>query len=84
MAFDFPLTDGLDNGHTVQNTERGVYYSWNANRSKWIVTGTTREENLGSSVWVGDNPPDPAKIGDLWYNTEDDDLTLYILSLIHI
>ena len=43
MAFNFPDTAGLENGHTVENEQRGVFYSWDGNRGKWVVSGTTRE-----------------------------------------
>ena len=34
----------------------------------------------GAETHVGENPPADAKVGDLWYCTKPDDLTLYVLA----
>jgi hypothetical protein len=121
MAFNFPDTNDLDNGHTVENTQRGVFYSWDGSRGKWIVSGTTREgggatttrelllanpTRLGGArtlppvpdglttqedynrwlydtlekidLWVGDDPPADPLVGQLWFSTNPEELTLYV------
>ena len=32
----------------------------------------------GNTTHIGDDPPDEAEVGDLWYCTKADDLTLYV------
>jgi hypothetical protein len=47
MAFNFPDTTDLESGHTVSNAERGIYYSWHADRGKWVITGSTLQSQGG-------------------------------------
>ena len=65
MAFIFP-EDKAD-----FEAPNGITYAW---RDKWVV------KSFHGTVHVGDNPPDEedVSIGDLWYCTKADDLTLYV------
>ena len=68
MAFIFP-EDKAD--FTAPN---GIIYHWDG--TKWIVKAFRSTEDF--IVEIGDDPPDNPKEGDLWYDTHEDDLTLYI------
>ena len=54
--------------------DNGVIYAWDENR--WRVKAFRSVDDF--LVIIDDNPPDPAKIGDLWYDSKPDELTLYI------
>ena len=54
--------------------DNGVIYAWDENR--WRVKAFRSVDDF--IVIIDDNPPDPAKIGDLWYDTKPDELTLYL------
>ena len=54
--------------------DNGVIYAWDENR--WRVKAFRSVDDF--LVIIDDNPPDPAKIGDLWYDTKPDELTLYL------
>ena len=69
MAFAFPE---LKDDFTAPN---GITYSWLDDR--WVVRSFKTPG--GNEVLVSDDPPLDAEVGDLWYCTKPDDLTLYIL-----
>ena len=69
MAFVFPE---LKDDFTAPN---GVTYSWLDDR--WIVGRLRRLAAMKSLS--GEDPPLDAEVGDLWYCTKPDDLTLYVL-----
>ena len=52
----------------------GVTYSWLDDR--WIVRSFKTPG--GNEVAVSEDPPLEAEVGDLWYCTKPDDLTLYV------
>ena len=54
--------------------DNGVIYAWDENR--WRVKAFRSVDDF--LVIIDDNPPDPAKIGDLWYDSKPDELTLYL------
>ena len=54
--------------------DNGVIYVWDDNR--WRVKAFRSVDDF--IVITDDNPPDPAQIGDLWYDTKPDELTLYL------
>ena len=69
MAFAFPE---LKDDFTAPN---GITYSWLDDR--WIVRSFKTPG--GNEVIVSEDPPLNAAVGDLWYCTKPDDLTLYVL-----
>ena len=69
MAFVFPE---LKDDFTAPN---GITYSWLDDR--WIVRSFKTPG--GNEVIVSEDPPLNAAVGDLWYCSKTDDLTLYIL-----
>ena len=69
MAFVFPE---LKDDFTAPN---GITYSWLDDR--WIVRSFKTPG--GNEVIVSEDPPLNAAVGDLWYCSKPDDLTLYIL-----
>ena len=68
MAFIFPEDK---NDFTAPN---GIIYRWDGN--KWAVKAFRSTEDF--IVELGDDPPDTPKEGDLWYDTREEQLTLYI------
>ena len=68
MAFIFPEDK---NDFTAPN---GIIYRWDGN--KWAVKAFRSTEDF--IVELGDDPPDTPKEGDLWYDTKEEELTLYI------
>ena len=52
----------------------GIIYRWDGN--KWAVKAFRSTEDF--IVELGDDPPDTPKEGDLWYDTKEEELTLYI------
>ena len=69
MAVSFPT----DKTQPFQ-ADNGVIYAWDENR--WRVKAFRSVDDF--LVIIDDNPPDPAKIGDLWYDSKPDELTLYL------
>lgn len=68
MAFIFPEDK---NDFTAPN---GIIYRWDGN--KWAVKAFRSTEDF--IVELGDDPPENPKEGDLWYDTKEEELTLYI------
>ena len=68
MAFIFPEDK---NDFTAPN---GIIYRWDG--TKWVVKAFRSTEDF--IVDLGDDPPDNPKEGDLWYDTREEQLTLYI------
>ena len=68
MAFIFPEDK---NDFTAPN---GIIYRWDG--TKWVVKAFRSTEDF--IVELGDDPPDNPKEGDLWYDTKEEELTLYI------
>ena len=58
--------------------DNGVIYAWDENR--WRVKAFRSVDDF--LVIIDDNPPDPAKIGDLWYDSKPDELTLYLYTCL--
>ena len=54
----------------------GVTYAWDEVDEKWRVKAFRSIDDF--IVEIGDTPPDDAKVGDLWFDTTEDSLTLFL------
>ena len=74
MALNFP--DSPSNGDT--------FGSFTYDSSKTVWKPTSSGGSGGASVTVSDTAPSSPSSGDLWYKSDEGQLKVWYLSLIHI
>ena len=71
------LLDFSESGQLWYDTGVNELKVWDEEKHEFFNVGGELD---GVGVHVGELPPDSAAVGDLWYCTKPDDLTLYVLA----